>query len=54
MPDPLRVGAYTASNNVLCGRGSGYARLCFHAVPSLYVMIIIKFVHRVVPNSYTS
>ena len=27
MPDPRRAGAYTASDNALCGRGSGQARL---------------------------
>ena len=27
VPDPLRVGTYTASDNALRGRGSGYARL---------------------------
>ena len=26
-PDPLRAGAYTASNNALSGRGSGHKRL---------------------------
>ena len=27
MPDPWSVDAYTASDNALRGRGSGYARL---------------------------